>query len=378
MTDISKNWLDLSVNSNILKSTYIVGFIDVSNNIVGRENLYIENQKNTGNTRVGLGTLIPSVVFDAVNNDPIIRITNTSLTAVSQNDVSLGTIEFVSPIYRGVTGTGYQTSGSIRCENLYDEYNYNGSLIFSIGGGAYNAEDKMVIRGDNGYIGIGTDNPHSTLEIIGNTDIVINDTNSETSRDRYGAIDAFGMMPLGSIIMFHGNIKSDKSPSGISSDQGICDCWKLCDGSTHNGITTPDLRNRFIVGANQASGDTNSDYVYKIGDKGGSNTVTLETKHLPSHNHSQSSTSGSALHRHQPYVVDANDYNYNYRHGGPYTMGTDDRYAAGGYASNYYSNDSNASENAGNHSHSLKNTGGGDAHENRPPYYALAFIMRVY
>lgn len=59
-------------------------------------------------------------------------------------------------------------------------------------------------------------------------------------------------------------------------------------------------------------------------------------------------------------------------------MGTDDRFASGGYASNYYSNDSNALENSGNHSHSLQNTGSGNAHENRPPYYALAYIMRVY
>jgi microcystin-dependent protein len=29
------------------------------------------------------------------------------------------------------------------------------------------------------------------------------------------------------------------------------------------------------------------------------------------------------------------------------------------------------------HSHNTYSTGGGQAHENRPPYYALAFIMRV-
>lgn len=48
MTDISRNWYDLSVNSNILKQTYINGFIDVSNNIVGRENICIKNEKDLG------------------------------------------------------------------------------------------------------------------------------------------------------------------------------------------------------------------------------------------------------------------------------------------------------------------------------------------
>jgi microcystin-dependent protein len=32
---------------------------------------------------------------------------------------------------------------------------------------------------------------------------------------------------------------------------------------------------------------------------------------------------------------------------------------------------------AGEHSHTTNPQGGGQAHENRPPYYALAFIMRT-
>jgi len=32
---------------------------------------------------------------------------------------------------------------------------------------------------------------------------------------------------------------------------------------------------------------------------------------------------------------------------------------------------------AGAHTHTLSAQGGGQAHENRPPYYALAFIMRT-
>jgi len=32
---------------------------------------------------------------------------------------------------------------------------------------------------------------------------------------------------------------------------------------------------------------------------------------------------------------------------------------------------------AGSHSHTINNTGGDGSHENRPPYYALAYIMKL-
>ena len=36
------------------------------------------------------------------------------------------------------------------------------------------------------------------------------------------------------------------------------------------------------------------------------------------------------------------------------------------------------SNNTHNHSVSINNTGGGESHENRPPYYALVYIMRLH
>jgi microcystin-dependent protein len=52
--------------------------------------------------------------------------------------------------------------------------------------------------------------------------------------------------------------------------------WALCDGQTHSGITTPDLRDRFVVGA----GNT-----YAVDATGGLDTVTLTVAQMPSHNH---------------------------------------------------------------------------------------------
>jgi microcystin-dependent protein len=361
MTDISNNWLDLSYQSNILKPTYFYGFIDVSNNIVGRENLWIENQTNIGNTRFGLGTLEPSSIIDANNNDPTIRITNTSVTSVTQNNTNLGTIDFVSPIYRGNTGSGYQTSGSIRCENLYDEYNHNGSLVFSTGGDSYNATDKMVIRSDNGNIGIGTHNPNSSLNLEGDLISIPNSNTGDT-----GTITGFGSMPVGMIIMYYGDMNG-KSPN--TKLEGTLDNWKLCDGTNYSqyGITTPNLSGRFIVGAGEGNND------YTTGDTGGATTVTLTPDQMPSHTHTQV-TGTEAKHYHHLAASEVDDHNYppTVANTGttPYAAGTDDQ-SDMDYGADYTSY-------SGNHTHTINATGGGGAHENRPPFYALCYIMRVY
>ena len=70
---------------------------------------------------------------------------------------------------------------------------------------------------------------------------------------------ADAIVPVGSILMWYGTLGS------IPSN------WKLCDGSTDvsTGISTPDLRDRFIVGAGNnyavdASGGSNSNNVTTI------------------------------------------------------------------------------------------------------------------
>tara|TARA_R100000278_G_scaffold10647_3_gene12149 strand:+ start:1465 stop:2559 length:1095 start_codon:yes stop_codon:yes gene_type:complete len=126
----------------------------------------------------------------------------------------------------------------------------------------------------------------------------------------------------GMIIMFTGST----APSG----------WVFCDNSTAaQAAGAPDLRDRFIVGA----GST-----YSVGNTGGANTVTLTVNQIPSHDHN----------------VDT--YNeFASQHG---TWATESGYRQvhlGGTRRKPITSD----------------TGGGQAHENRPPYYALAFIMKT-
>jgi microcystin-dependent protein len=136
-----------------------------------------------------------------------------------------------------------------------------------------------------------------------------------------------GTIPIGGIIMWSGSIAS--IPTG----------WALCNGSSG----TPDLRSRFIVGATSdaSSGVTfNADTgavsgAYAPGNTGGSVAHQLTVAEMPSHTHT----------------------------GKPGTT------PAGGGGSQGIANDQ-----FGN---STGSTGGDDYHENRPPYYALAFIMRT-
>ena len=70
----------------------------------------------------------------------------------------------------------------------------------------------------------------------------------------------------GTIVMYY---SSTNIPSG----------WALCDGK--NG--TPDLRNRFIVGAGSN---------YEVGNVGGVDSVSLTEAQMPEHNHTISINNG--------------------------------------------------------------------------------------
>ena len=70
-----------------------------------------------------------------------------------------------------------------------------------------------------------------------------------------------GVIPSGGIIMWSGAVSA--IPTG----------WVLCNGSN----STPDLRNRFVVGAGSS---------YAVNATGGADSVTLSTANMPAHSHS--------------------------------------------------------------------------------------------
>lgn len=127
------------------------------------------------------------------------------------------------------------------------------------------------------------------------------------------------VVPRGVIVMWGGS--ANDVPAG----------WALCDGQGGR----PDLRDRFIVGAG---------HEYAVGATGGTNEVKLTVEQIPAHNH-------------------------------PYKFTGADLVASWKNADRFY-NQSGEYKNHANTKYT-ESTGGGEAHENRPPYYALCFIIKL-
>ena len=117
--------------------------------------------------------------------------------------------------------------------------------------------------------------------------------------------------------------------------------WVLCNGSN----STPDLRDRFVVGAGSS---------YSVGNTGGASSVTLSTSQIPSHNHSAPSLS----------LLVSNNA------GGSGSYTNIGRARSSG-------NQESANSGSINMGSSTGSTGSGGSHENRPPYYALCYIMKT-
>ena len=144
----------------------------------------------------------------------------------------------------------------------------------------------------------------------------------------------------GMIILWYGN--TGNIPTG----------FVLCDGNNN----TPDLRDRFVVGAGSA---------YSPNNTGGSSSVTLSESQLPSHNHPATSTVNDPGHHHEyidQYVV----INAGYR---PWPANNND--------CQQRNIDTTNATTGITVSTTVGNTGSGTAIENRPPYYALCYIMKT-
>jgi microcystin-dependent protein len=160
------------------------------------------------------------------------------------------------------------------------------------------------------------------------------------------------VLPKRSIIMWGGN--QSNIPQG----------WRLCDGGDLNGVTTPDLRGRFVLpyndsasGVNGTSSDggntntgtgarTSTTLSGTVGLIGGEVLHTVTNNEMPTHNHGGSTGQAG-------YSTSATDV--------AVSLTT-----------------TNVADDTGSHSHTIDNDGGSMAHNNIPPYYVLCYIMKCF
>lgn len=151
------------------------------------------------------------------------------------------------------------------------------------------------------------------------------------------------LVPVGLISMWSGSI--DNLPPR----------WALCDGTNN----TPNLKGRFIVGYDPNSNDYNV-----VGNTGGAASVTLTTDQMPSHNH----TGTVVIPPHSHSLQGKTAITYDGEGGDGNRLSNSDNIGNGTITQTSESAQQNANI-------TTNNKGGDNAHENRPPYYTLAYII---
>ena len=192
----------------------------------------------------------------------------------------------------------------------------------------------------NGNIGIGTMTPSQRLEVQGSIKalgkIQAQELDVQGNIKALGQVQAQELLVMGTINT-QGKVKEnnhDLVPKGMiimwhGSRASIPKGWAICNGK--NG--TPDLRNQFIVGAGES---------YSVNNTGGQARVAFTVAEMPRHSHSV--------------FTGVRDMGNSY-----------DRDSKGRHPAHW----------DGSTRQTTSTQGSGNSHENRPPYHALFFLMKL-
>ena len=290
------------------------------------------------------------------NTRSVMDLTGDSRTGCLLNLIDTATGATAAPRMRFIASNN---SVDIGCHNTETYIWSRGDTNLGI---ATNGTRRMTIT-NTGNVGIGIEAPTSLLhvdgaaKITGNLDMtstgkIVNLVTPTTAQEAAtkGYVD--GAIPIGGIIMWSGTIAT------IPSN------WRLCNGDTHNNITTPDLRNKFVVGAqvdrdldnrNRAAVNIETDSIgqylntYRGGTK---DAVVVAHSHGitdPGHLHQQNTNSGGI------------------EYGSSWWRARQDI----GYFTPAMNTEPNTT------GITVNEAGGSGLNKNLPPYYALAYIMRI-
>ena len=289
----------------------------------GFENVYIYGKLN----------------YDFKNDDIVVKSINVTSPSVFSGDVAFSgdiTLDEITCRNANVTGVATVTSALYVDGKLHDgdgDFGSSGQLLSSDGSKLnwINANTTSVANSINVGTNLNSTDADQFVTFVGassgNNPIRVDagikynpSTNRLTAGSYAGdgsALTGIESFVTGMIILWSG--AANAIPTG----------FVLCDGNNN----TPNLSGRFVVGYDASNNDYDVNYTRR------SESVTLTVNQIPAHTHT--------------YI---------------------DQYVAidNGYRPWPASNNDCAARNINSGS-----TGGGQSHENRPPYYALCYIMKT-
>jgi microcystin-dependent protein len=268
-------------------------------------------------------------------------------------------------IYSGVPGNvGIGTAANV---NPASKLTVVGNL--AVGSAAY-TQDSVAQTGGatfGTWVGVGTRTQTSGMifNVKGNARVQGNEV--VTGQMTANRFSGEGVVPTGGIIMWSGTVTGNFT-NGLGVAGTEYDGWALCDG--RNG--TPDLRGRFVVGLTNSdltnysypNTEKNAPEYLVIGNNGGKDSASLTIANLPPHNHT-GTTDNDGAHFHM-IKMDNVQGGVAYAYNIPECFQSDQDYQI-----------PTNTDGAHSHNFTTQNTGSGTKHENRPPYYVLAYIMKL-
>ena len=299
----------------------------------------IFSQAESGDSAVENLFVYGKLNYDFNNDDVTVKSLNVSGNASFTSDVNFTgdiTLDEITCRNADVTGVATVRTGLYVEGKLFDgdgDFGTSGQLLSSDGTDTVwiDASTTSVANANNVGTNVNSTNADQFVTFVennsGNNPIRVDaglkynpSTNRLTAGSFAGdgsALSGIEAFVSGMIILWSG--AADAIPSG----------FVLCDGNN----STPNLSGRFVVGYDASNSD------YDVNDTGGSESVTLTINQIPAHTHNINLAVRAF-----------------YQEPRNFGVGTD------GSANN--------SEDTGS-------TGGGQSHENRPPYYALCYIMKT-